>query len=56
MTTYIVAFDRRVFGKMCASMNEPLPEKSDKVIFEDLNDVLEMGAAKQFYVASALFP
>jgi len=53
--TYIVAFDRRVFGKMCASMNEPLPEKSDKVIFEDLNDVLEMGAAKQFYVASGYY-
>lgn len=53
--TYIVAFDRRVFGSLCQKMTAPLPDHSDKTIYRDLNDVLEMGAQKQFYLASGYY-
>lgn len=53
--TYIVAFDRRVFGSICASMTDLLPEGNAKEIFRDLRDVLEMGANKQFYLASGYY-
>ena len=53
--TYIVAFDRRYFGKLCAEMTEPIPEGNDKVIFRDLNDILEMGATKQFYLGEGYY-
>lgn len=53
--TYIVAFDRRAFGPLIQRITEPLPERGPKVIYRDLNDVLEMGATQQFYLASGYY-
>ena len=53
--TYIVAFDRRVFGPLCMSIVDPLPEHGDKVIYKDLNDIIEPGAPAQFYLATGYY-
>lgn len=53
--TYIIAFDRRAFGNMCQNMNEPIPIAAQRKLYEDLNDVLELGAPPQFYLASGYY-
>lgn len=53
--TYIVAFDRRRFGELCMNMDIPLPSTREKVLYEDLNDLLEMGADERFYLASGYY-
>lgn len=51
--TYIMAFDRQRYGAEALSgIENRLPEKNDWYLYEDLNDLLEMHADPQYYMAS----
>lgn len=49
--TYIVAFDRSFFGEKINNLNATLPQKNNLNLYDDLNDVLEMGAAPKYYLS-----
>ena len=51
--TYIIAFDRRRYGaEALLNIENYLPEGNDLDLYEDLHDLLEMGAPAQYYMAS----
>lgn len=50
--TYIMAFDRNRYGDELLGIENYLPEENDIIIFEDLNEVLELGADAQHYMSS----
>lgn len=51
--TYIMAFDRKQYGaKALSGIENCLPEKNDWIVYEDLNDLLELGADARYYMAS----
>lgn len=51
--TYIIAFDRRRYGaEALLNIENYLPEGNDLDLYDDLNDLLEMGAPAQYYMAS----
>ena len=54
--TYIVAFDGKRFdaGRL-ASVPSEIPSGNDEVIYKDLNEVLELGAPKGYYLSSGYF-
>jgi DNA (cytosine-5)-methyltransferase 1 len=52
---YIVAFDRKRYGEeSIAALNLALPLGRDELVYDDLNGLLEMGAADRFYLSSGL--
>lgn len=51
--TYIIAFDRKRYGaEALLNIENYLPEGNDLDLYEDLHDLLEMGAPAQYYMAS----
>lgn len=51
--TYIIAFDRERYGKEeLLSIENYLPERNDLFLYEDLRDLLELGAEHRFYMSS----
>jgi DNA (cytosine-5)-methyltransferase 1 len=53
--TYIVAFDCERYGREnLEGVLGPLPDHRDERLYEDLRDVLELGADKRFYLSSGL--
>lgn len=50
--TYIIAFDRERYGEAVNQLNNALPEGNDLELYEDLRDLLELGAAPEYYMAS----
>ena len=49
---YIVGFDKRLYGAFIEGLNAlQLPKRNDKKIYTSLNDLLEFGAAPEFYLA-----
>ncbi len=54
--TYIIAFDRMKYSQnLLYSIDNMLPESNDYEIYEDLNELLELGAAREYYMASGYF-
>ena len=49
--TYIIAFDRVLYGKSTEALPAATPSGNDLHIYESLNDLLEYGAPAQFYLA-----
>ena len=49
---YIMGFDREFWGNEVDNLPDNLPEKRTKKIYNDLNDVLEMNAKPEFFLAS----
>ncbi|MCQ2387289.1 MAG: DNA (cytosine-5-)-methyltransferase [Clostridia bacterium] len=50
--TYIIAFDRKRFGKRVNDLNTTIPIKSETLIYSDLNDVLDRNVAPKYYMSS----
>lgn len=53
--TYIMAFDRKKYGENLLGIENYLPERNDLYLYDDLNDLLEMGADAHYYMASGYF-
>lgn len=54
--TYIIAFDGKRFdAERLAAIPCEIPACRSEVIYKDLNDLLELGAPKGFYLASGYF-
>ncbi len=49
---YIMGFDREYWGNEADKLPNTLPEKRKKKIYNDLNDLLEMNAEPEFFLAS----
>lgn len=49
---YIMGFDRKFWGNEVDKLPNKLPEKREKKIYTDLNDLLEMNAEPEFFLAS----
>ena len=49
---YIMGFDREFWGNEVDNLPNTLPEKRTKKIYDDLNDLLEMNAEPEFFLAS----
>ncbi len=52
--TYIVGFDRARFEKS-DQLDVALPERSNRVIYHNLNEVLEFNASPKYYLAQGYF-
>lgn len=52
---YIMAFDRRRYGNTADLLPNELPKGNDKIIYKDLNDILEMGAPDRYYLSSKYY-
>lgn len=50
--TYIIAFDRELYRDRIDYVDDELPVRNDMHLYEDLNDLLEMGAAPKYYMSS----
>lgn len=49
---YIVAFNREIFGDRIKLINDELPVKSDKAIFEDVEAILDKRVDAHYYMSS----
>lgn len=49
---YIMGFDREYWGNEVDNLPNALPEKRTQKIYDDLNDLLEMNAEPEFFLAS----
>lgn len=49
---YIMGFDREYWGNEVDNLSNTLPEKREESIYKDLNDLLEMNAEPEFFLAS----
>lgn len=49
---YIMGFDREYWGDEVDNLPNTLPEKRTRKIYNDLNDLLEMNAEPEFFLAS----
>ena len=47
-----MGFDREFWGDEVDNLPNTLPEKRSKKIYNDLNDLLEMNAEPEFFLAS----
>lgn len=50
--TYIMAFDRELFGDAVNNLPIELPEENSMSIYKDLRDLLELKADRKFYMSS----
>lgn len=50
--TYILAFNRELYDENVLGQLECLPTENNEVIYEDLNQLLEFGADRKFYMSS----
>lgn len=48
---YIIAFSRSYFGEKVCMLPNSMPEKSDKVIYQSVNDVLEAEVSDRFFLS-----
>lgn len=53
--TYIMAFDRTLYGDELFGIENYLPEGNDLELYEDLNDLLELGADARHYMSAGYF-
>lgn len=53
--TYIMAFDRDEYGDALNNINNYLPENSNIHIYDDLRDLIELGADARYYMSSGYF-
>lgn len=53
--TYIMAFDRQRYGERLLQIANRLPERNDLHIYDDLRDLLELGADAKHYMSSGYF-
>lgn len=49
---YIMAFDRKRYGKLLEILPKELPTKSKKKIFDDVNEVLDENVSEHYYMSS----
>lgn len=49
---YIIGFDREYWGNEVDNLPNTLPEHNKKTIYNDLNNLLEMNAAPEFFLSS----
>lgn len=49
---YIMAFNKKIYGNAIKLLNEQLPESGDKIIFRDVNEILEPVVDDHYYMAS----
>lgn len=49
---YIMGFDREYWGDTVDELPNVLPEKRKKSLYKDLNDLLEMNAAPEFFLSA----
>lgn len=50
--TYIIAFNRDIYDDAILNELPNLPESNDEEIYEDLNQLLEFGADRKYYMSS----
>lgn len=48
---YIMAFSKKKYGKAIKLLNRQLPEKSDEIIFKDVNEILDKEVDDKYYMA-----
>lgn len=48
---YIMAFSKKKYGRATKRLNEQLPDSSEKVIFKDVNEILEENVDDKYYMA-----
>lgn len=48
---YIMAFSKKIFGNAIKLLTDDLPAKNEKIIFKDVDEILEPVAADQYYMA-----
>lgn len=48
---YIMGFSKKKYGKAIKLLNKQLPSKSDKIIFRDVNAILESNVDDKYYMA-----
>ena len=53
--TYIMAFDRTLYGDELFGIENYLPEGNDLELYEDLRDLLELGADARHYMSAGYF-
>ena len=51
---YIVSFSRNYFGEHLKLIPERTPEKSEKVIFKSVRDILDVDVSERFFLSSGL--
>lgn len=49
---YIMAFSREIYGNAVEELPNNLPIKSDEVIFQDVNEILEQNVAAHYYMSA----
>lgn len=50
--TYIIAFDRKAYRDRIGFVSDTLPKGNNLRLYDNLNDVLEMGAEPKYYMSS----
>ncbi len=53
--TYIIGFDRSLYGETVENLDNTLPLSNDDKIYNDLNEVLEMQAPAKYYMSSGYY-
>lgn len=48
---YIMAFNKRIYGRAIKLLDEQLPKGTDRVIFNDVNDILDTNVEDKYYMA-----
>lgn len=48
---YIMAFNKRIYGRAIKLLDEQLPKKSDEIVYRDVNDILEENVDDNYYMA-----
>ena len=46
-----MAFSKKKYGKAIKLLNRQLPEKSDEIIFKDVNEILDKEVDDKYYMA-----
>lgn len=49
--TYILAFSKKIYGNAVKLLKEQMPQKSDKVIYADVNAILDENVDDKYYMA-----
>lgn len=48
---YIMAFSKKKYGKAIKLLNQQLPEASDEIIYQDIDEILENSVDDKYYIA-----